>query len=302
MLKKILLCLCLTASNLSLAKTLALSFDDGLDPATNPAAEQVNTDILNALKDHQVLAILYPSLSKVGEQQGMELVTEWGKQGHRIGNHSNLHLNLHHPQVSLADYLTDVQQAHGAFATLQGFVARYRFPYLKEGDTLEKREGVREWLASNSYQSGAVSIDASDWYYNQLFVQYQQANDQASLDKLKPAYIQHLLDRAEYYDQLALTTIEYSPKHVLLLHVREINAAWLADVISAFKQQGWEFIDSDTAYQDPLYQQQPKLLPAGESIIWNLAKQQGNQDLRYPAEDAPYEHANLKEFGLEVER
>jgi hypothetical protein len=157
-------------------------------------------------------------------------------------------------------------------------------------------------LAQHHYQSGAVSMDASDWYYNQLFMQYQTANDQVSLSKLKLAYIAHLLDRARYYDGLAEKTLGRSPKHVLLLHVRAINAAWLGDVITAFRQQGWQFIDSDAAYQDPVYKIQLNVLPAGESILWQIAKVYGIDSLRYPAEDAPYEQENLRHFGLTVDK
>ena len=36
-----------------------------------------------------------------------------------------------------------------------------------------------------------------------------------------------------------------------------------------------------------------------ESIVWSLAKQLAKAQLRYPAEDAPYELERLKRFGLE---
>jgi len=300
MFKLILLSLCLGLSNLAFSKSLALSFDDGLDPSTNPQAQKINNDLLDTLKKNNIHAIVFPSISKIGGADGLAIISNWGKQGHRIGNHGNLHLNLAKDSVSLPDYLQDVQEGDKAFSSLQGFVPRYRFPYLKEGNTLEKRDGVRKWLLANNYQSGAVSIDASDWYYNQLFLAYQKENDQESLDKLKLAYISHLLDRASYYDDLALKTLGRSPKHVLLLHVRAINAAWLDDIISAFNEQGWSFIDSDSAYQDPMYQLQTETLPSGESILWNIAKIYGVDGLRYPAEDAPYEYENLKKFGLNV--
>jgi len=302
MFKKIILSLCLLSlSHIAIAKSLTLSFDDGLDPDMNPDASQINDAILNTLKKNEISVILYPSLSKVGSQNGLSIVEKWGEQGHRIGNHSNLHLNLNKSEVTLSNYLQDMQQGHQAFKDLTGFTPRYRFPYLKEGNTIEKRDGVRQWLTENHYQSGAVSIDASDWYYNLLFLKYQQENDQNSINKLKQAYIHHLLDRAQYYDGLALQTIGRSPKHVLLLHVRAINAAWLEDIIQAFKQQGWTFIDSDRAYQDPIYQLQFQTLPAGESILWNIAKIYGVKNLRYPAEDSPYEYPNLIQYGLNVE-
>lgn len=300
MLKKIIFSLCLALSNAAIAKSIALSFDDGLDPSSNSKAQQINDDILNTLKQNKIHAIVYPSMSKIGGTQGLNIISKWGKQGHRIGNHGNLHLNLNKNEVNLTDYLQDMQQGHQTFSSLERFVPRYRFPFLKEGNTVEKRDGVRKWLLNHNYQSGAVSIDASDWYYNQLFLKYQQENDQNSLDKLKQAYIFHLLDRAKYYDDLAVQTLGRSPKHVLLLHVRAINAAWLEDIIYFFKKEGWEFIDSDTAYQDPIYKIQPKLLPAGESIVWNIAQIYGVKNLRYPAEDAPYEYPNLKKNGLNI--
>lgn len=304
MLNKILircfLVLCAVSTQIN-AKSVALSFDDGLDPSLDPNAQQINQQILKTLKHYKIKAILYPSLSKIGGNQGLSLVAKWGQHGHRIANHGNLHLNLNKSHVSLDAYLHDIQQGHDAFSTLDGFVARYRFPFLKEGDTLQKRDGVRGWIKAHRYQSGAVSIDASDWYYNQLFVKFQRNNDSQSLEKLKQAYIFHLLDRAKYYDGLALETLGRSPKHVLLLHVRAINAAWLKDVIEAFQHEGWQFIDSDSAYQDPLYAIEPQALPAGESILWNIAKIYAVPNLRYPAEDAAYEYAHLKNMGLDIQ-
>ncbi len=300
MLQKMVFLICLILSHAAFAKNIALSFDDGLDPSLNTDAHDINHAILSTLKQHKIHAIVYPSLSKIGSSAGLDLISEWGKQGHRIGNHGNLHLNLNKAEVKLNDYLQDIEQGHQAFSSLPGFVPRYRFPFLKEGNTLKKMEGVRQWLNTHHYQSGAVSIDASDWYYNQIFLKYQKSNDQKSLDKLKQAYIFHLLDRAHYYDDLAQNILGRSPNHVLLLHVRAINAAWLEDIIYAFHRQGWTFIDSDHAYQDAIYKIQPRSLPAGESIVWSIANIYGLKTLRYPAEDAPYEYENLKNFGIDM--
>ena len=50
MLKKILPVVALLLSPLLVAKELAFSFDDGVNPDTNPAATQINQDILSQLK------------------------------------------------------------------------------------------------------------------------------------------------------------------------------------------------------------------------------------------------------------
>lgn len=297
-----LLCFTLALSIVSVpAKQLALSFDDGLDPTQDQTAAAINQAILATLNRYQIKAIVFPAVNKIGGEAGLALIEQWAEQGHRIGNHSALHLNLNKPEVSIEQYLASMQQGHARFSQLSGFVARYRFPYLKEGDTLQKREAVRAWLREHHYQSGAVSIDASDWFYNQLYLKYQQQHEQQKLTQLKAAYISHLLQRADYYDHLAQQTIGRSPKHVLLLHVRAINAAWLPEVITAFHQAGWQFVDSDTAYQDPVYALQLNVLPAGESLLWSIAQVYGIAGLRYPAEDAVYEKNHLRQYGLNVE-
>jgi hypothetical protein len=43
---------------------------------------------------------------------------------------------------------------------------------------------------------------------------------------------------------------------------------------------------------------QPDIVPAGESIVWALARQRGVQGLREPAEDAVYERPVLRKLGL----
>ncbi len=300
MIKKIFTLILITYTSVGFTRELAFSFDDGVNPETTPDAKIINSAILGQLKDKKIKAIIYPSLIKTGTQGGLDLVAEWGRQGHRVGNHSESHLSLNKKEVVLNDYLKSMEHADKALNKLPGWVPRYRYPFLKAGDTVEKRDGVRNWLTKHSYQSGEVTIDASDWYYNQLYKKYDAANDVVSLGKLRRAYLAHLLDRAAYYDKLALEAVNYSPKHVILLHVNAINAAYIGDVIDAFRKKGWKLVDSDTAYADPFYQTQVNILPAGESLIWSIAKQKGVENLRYPAEDAPYEKKHLESYGLIV--
>jgi hypothetical protein len=53
-----------------------------------------------------------------------------------------------------------------------------------------------------------------------------------------------------------------------------------------------------TAFRDPLYKIEPAVLPAGESIVWSLARQSGLPGLRYPGEDDVYEKPLLDAMGL----
>ena len=280
------------------ARTLALTFDDGFNPGAQPEAAQWNAHMLAALRDHGIEAALFPSLARMGGADGLELVRAWAQAGHLIGNHTASHRSLADPKVSLDWFIADVRAADAAVRDLAGFAPMLRFPYLKEGNTQARRDGMRDWMARNQYRSAPVSIDASDWYYNIVYAAHLKAGDGDRAARVKLAYIRHLLDRADYYDGLARNVLGRSPAHVMLLHTNQINAAALPDVIAALRADGWTIASARRAFQDPLYAQAPDTLPAGESIVWAHAKARNLPGLRYPAEDAVYEEPSLRDAGL----
>jgi hypothetical protein len=59
-------------------------------------------------------------------------------------------------------------------------------------------------------------------------------------------------------------------------------------------------IDAKDAFKDPIFSAEPKVVPAGESIVWSLAKENGTiaKSLRYPAEDGEYETERMNKLGL----
>ena len=69
-------------------------------------------------------------------------------------------------------------------------------------------------------------------------------------------------------------------------------------MIAALREAGWKLIDPSEAYADSVYEQAPDVLPAGESLVWSLAKKQGLKGLRYPAESDAYEKPVLDALGL----
>jgi hypothetical protein len=74
----------------------------------------------------------------------------------------------------------------------------------------------------------------------------------------------------------------------------------LDDLIKEFEKLGWQTIDAEDALTDDIYKMIPNIIPAGESIIWGLAKETGKYEdiLRYPAEDSQYEEDKINKLGL----
>jgi hypothetical protein len=107
-------------------------------------------------------------------------------------------------------------------------------------------------------------------------------------------------DRAQYYHELGLKVTGRPVNHTLLTHFNLLNGLFLSDLLDMFTSKGWQLIDAKEAFRDPLFASEPNVLPAGESIIWSLAKATGkiDKDLRYPAEDGAYEQAAMDKLGL----
>jgi peptidoglycan/xylan/chitin deacetylase (PgdA/CDA1 family) len=278
-------------------RSIALTFDDGPNMADTiglTAADR-NTAILGQLADAHLKSILFVTRVDADSKRN-DLIRQWGIQGHQIGNHTATHPDLN--QISLADYEQELLTCDKALGDMPGFTRRFRFPYLKEGNTIEKRDGFRAFLDANSYKTGPVSVDGSDWYYSERLSQRLKMDPHTETRPYRDAYLKHLYDRAQYYDGLSRTVLGRSVAHVLLLHYNLINALFLRDVIQMFKDKGWTLIDSEVAFKDPVYAMRPNVLPAGESVLWALAKQKGVQGLRYPGEDDTYEKPILDRLHL----
>ncbi len=60
--------------------------------------------------------------------------------------------------------------------------------------------------------------------------------------------------------------------------------------------------DAEEGFTDPVFSSVPNTAPAGESIIWVLAKESGKYDrlLRCPGEDSDYEKSKMDRLGFQL--
>jgi len=272
------------------AQSIAFTFDDGpnmsIQGGMNPTER--NNAIIRQLNSANVKATLFLTLQDCNEER-MQLVRQWGIEGHSIGNHTVNHPDFHNHKVGLTYYQEEVLSCDSAISKLPGYVKQFRFPYLKEGNSIAKRDCFRAFLKSINYRPAPVSIDASDWYYNFRLLEHLEEEPDADLVPYKEAYLSHLYERACYYDSLSQVVVNRSVKHILLLHHNQINAFFLKDVIKMFRDKGWNIVTPAVAFDDAVYGLEPKWLPAGESRILELAREQRLSPLRRPGEDVDHE-------------
>src|SRR5678815_330828 len=131
---------------------------------------------------------------------------------------------------------------------------------LKEGDTVAKRDAMREFLSQHGYRNGHVTIDDSDWYIDQRLTARLKTDPAANLKPYRDYYLDHIWTRAEYYNTLAQRVTGYSVKHTLLVHFNLLNSLFLGDLIAMFKAKGWQPIDAEDAYADPVFASTPNVI------------------------------------------
>jgi len=281
--------------------SVSFTFDDGItNDIVHYKFEEWNSLILNTLSEANLKAIFFVSGFNKTDQKGKYLLTEWDKQNHSIANHTFSHPNFNDKNNTLEIFEDELIQTDSIIKSYKNYLKYFRFPYLKEGKTAEKINGIRSILKKHGYQNGHVTIDASDWYVNSRLINQLTYRKKVDTLAFQEFYLDHILERAKFYDSLSYELNGRHIKHTLLLHHNLSSALFLKSLIKRFKSEGWEVIDAIEAYKDPIYQKVPNVIPAGESLIWSLAKENGNFEdkLRYPAEDSRYEKEKMDQLGL----
>jgi len=251
-----------------------------------------------ALREGGVKATLFVCGMRVDNDAGRRLLQAWNDEGHTLGNHSYSHPYFHSDKISLTQFEADVQKGENVVSGYPRFQKTFRYPFFKEGDTIEKRDGMRWWLMQRGYRFGRATIDASDWAIDGRLKKRLEKSPQADLNAYKNFYLDHLWARSRYYDELAQKTWGKPVRHTVLLHHRLLSALFVQDLIAMYRSRGWKVVDADYAFEDAIYREQPKILPAGESLVWGLAQEKGLAGLRYPGEDDSYENAEMDRRGL----
>lgn len=278
---------------------IAITLDDfNIDDTPTLSGAARNQAILDALDRYKIKAGMFVKGRNVDDEKKMALLRLWDKRGHMIANHTYSH--WHYPSVNFRQFSEDILRNEVLLKGLSHYRKYFRFPYLKEGKTVEQRDMMRAFLQEHGYRNGHVTIDASDWYIDERLRERLKKNPRADVAPYREFYLSHLWDRAMYYDDLGQKVLGHSVKHTLLLHHNVLNGMFLGDVLRMFKDKGWKLISVDEAYADPVFSAAPRIIPAGESIIWALAKENGKFDeiLRYPAEDGDYEKPKMDALGL----
>lgn len=252
-----LLLLTLTFSFTVNAKSIAFTLDDSPRFASGYFDGPTRAKkLLAELKRHRVPQVAFFSVGQNVNEEGKKRLLAYAQAGHVIAHHSNTHPDFN--KTSLEDYLADFNKAEAVLANLPNYKPWHRFPYLREGNTALKRDGMRALLKQKGYMNAYITLNNYDWYLEDLFQEAIKNKQDVDFDALQKLYVSLLMESIEYYDKMATSHLGRSPRHVLLLHEMDITALFLGDLVDELRTRGWQIISPELAFTDEIAQFQAK--------------------------------------------
>jgi peptidoglycan-N-acetylglucosamine deacetylase len=255
---------------------VALTFDDlpshGPLPASMSRAD-IAKAILAALRAHKAPYVYgFINGKRVDEVPADIVVLElWHQAGYALGNHGFSHMDLH--KNAVADFMGDVAANEPLLHVFMGGQdwQWLRYPYLREGETLEKRRAVLHAVKERGYRVAEVTIDISDYAFNAPYVRCLAKGDGQAIGWMERAFLDNAaaaIDRAEADAQRVFGR---DIRHVMLQHIGAFEVVMLPRLLDLLQQRGARLIRLSDAAADPAYQFDPDQVSANGATFLQLA-------------------------------
>jgi len=237
---------------------VALTFDDL--PAHGPLPSGLSrVDIANSII-HALQAAHAPptygfvNAKRIQEDASSEQVLQhWRDAGLPLGNHTFSHMDLNTNSVEAFE-----QDLLANEPILQKFMGDQdwrwlRFPFLREGDTVEKHRVISAFLKQHDYRIAEVTLSFGDYAYNEPYARCLAKNDQQGVEMLKQSYLEGAADSLSQGQELSRLIYGRDIKHVMLLHIGGFETVMLRQLLDLLKQRGVMLITLHEAESDPAY-------------------------------------------------
>ena len=232
---------------------VAITFDDlpahGVLPAGMTRVE-IAEQLIAAAKAAGVPPIpgMVNAALIAGEPASEPVLKIWREAGFPLGNHTFSHPNL--ATTSAEVFVTDIAKNE---PVLQNHGGWFRYPFLSEGETPEKRATVRRWLAVHGYRIAPANVIVGDWNYPAPFARCLAKHDTAAIAHLEELYLKAAADGLAYARAASANLNGRDVPYVLLLHVGAFQVHMLPQLIALYRQNGVTFVSLDQAEADPYY-------------------------------------------------
>ena len=189
------------------------------------------------------------------EPDSAPVLALWRQAGFPLGNHTWSHINLN--QHTVEEYGTEVLRNEPLLGeTMRGEDWHwFRYPYLAEGDTPEKRAAIRAFLAARGYRIAGVTMSFADYLFNEPYARCVAKRDAKAISTLERDYLAAAAENVGFTRSLSHTLYGRDIPYVLLMHIGALDARLLPRLIALYRAKGFAFVPLAQAESDPYYRQ-----------------------------------------------
>ena len=248
--------------NVCAAQKVAITFDDlplNGDLPPGVARVQIARDALAILSArHAPAAYGFINAKKLeGNEDAAEALKIWAA-AEPFGNHTYGHMDLNaNPAEAFEREIDENEPSLELLAGKDGNWHWLRYPFLREGETVEKRRAVRAYLQAHGYRVAQVTLDWEDYLWNSAYARCAVKNDAQSIAWLKSSYLSIESSYLDLGRELAKTVYGHDINHVLLLHLGAFSSTILPDALDLMQKKGFTFVTLEEAESDPVYEGDP---------------------------------------------
>jgi peptidoglycan/xylan/chitin deacetylase (PgdA/CDA1 family) len=270
-------------SPLAQQQPLAITFDDLPAHGARPPAVsriQIIQSILTTLQ-REKLPATYGFFNGVRTEEApetLDVLRAWRSAGQPLANHTWSHPDFN--ETPALQFIANIEANQPLLRTLMSDPLDdwhwLRYPYLNEGDTLEKHREVRTWLKINHYRVAEVTMDFEDWAWNDPYTRCIAKNDTAALQQLHDTYLSTADQYITYYRAISKAVYGRDIPFILLMHVGAFDAHMLPDLLRLYRSRGFTFVTLPQAAADPIYAEDSDIAYTnGDTLTEQLAFKRG---------------------------
>lgn len=211
-----------------------------------------------------------------GQPEHAAVLDAWRAAGFPLGNHTWSHMSL--DQHSLDDFEQEVLRDEPALEKLMKGQDWhwFRYPYLAEGDTPEKKAAFRGFLLEHRYKIAAVTMSFGDYLWNGPYARCKTKDDAAEVKKLEETYLKAADESIDYYRSMSHTLYGRDISYVLLMHIGALDAEMLPRLLELYRAKGFEFVSLSEAENDAFYRSSIDLsLPPEPDMLEQVMRARG---------------------------
>jgi peptidoglycan-N-acetylglucosamine deacetylase len=241
---------------------VALTFDDLPAAGSLPPGEnrtRIATSLAAELNaNHLEGTYGFVNASKLqNDLDTQQALHVWVEAGMNIGSHTWSHISL--TSNSAEAFEKDIAQNEEALAAYAG--GRdwhwFRYPFLWEGDTLDKRRAVQSYLREHGYRVAQVSLDFEDYAWNDAFARCSAKQDAAVIAWLKQSYLETATEYIRLGREEQQIAFGHEIPNVMLLHATAFTTLMLPDLVNMLRTLGFQFASLPDVEKDPAYSLDP---------------------------------------------